>query len=288
MSYGSFNATIVNHLNQVKYTIGGISYPGILVFKTNPRTESVAPAVYLKGNKQLMENMHPTGITNVIAKTNAGAMAYGQDASAFAGLYYQAGNLYMDNYKLTGVSDSRLSNLHSRYFPCFCIKKDGTANIRWPRIDNLQGMLNNCDCVISALEPLVYDGKSVFETVVYDPYGPNGTSVRIVNAANLDDASCRYEGYYCNHTTNAKTNRTFFGHKPDGSFLMVCTNATTMDLIIGAKMMADLGCDYAVNEDGSGGMKMRVSTNYSGSLTPGQVTVGGTSYFGAAICAYIK
>lgn len=288
MSYGKFDKSIVNHLNKVTYTLDGTSYSNMMVFKTDPKTESVAPAVYLKGNKQLMENMYPRGITNVIAKTNAGAMAYGKDTSAFAGLYYQDGVLYKDNEIMTGTSDNRLNDLHPRYYPCFCVKKDGTANIRWPRKDNLQGMLNNCDCVIAALEPLVYNGISVFEEAVYDPYGPNGTSVRIADVNDLDNENYRYEDYYCGTSTKNARNRTFFGHKSDGSFLMVCTNSATMDLITGAKMMVDLGCDFAVNEDGASTMKMRVATGYSGTETPGQVTVGGTNYYGAAICAYKK
>ncbi|HBD64444.1 MAG TPA: hypothetical protein DC038_08425 [Clostridiales bacterium] len=83
-----------------------------------------------------------------------------------------------------------------------------------------------------------------------------------------------------------KYNRTFLGHKSDGSFFFVCCDSTTMDLRVGAKLMCDLECDFAVNEDGASATQMRVAEGYSGTYTAGKMTAGGTDYYGTCCCAY--
>lgn len=45
MSYGTLSANPVNHYNKISYTLSGTART-IHVFKTDPRTEGIAPAVY--------------------------------------------------------------------------------------------------------------------------------------------------------------------------------------------------------------------------------------------------
>ena len=64
-----------------------------------------------------------------------------------------------------------------------------------------------------------------------------------------------------------------------------------MDLRVAAKMMADLGCDYAVNMDGSSAIRMRVASGYTnGVKDPGQVCGNNNTkqdYYGTASCVYL-
>lgn len=50
-TYGSFSKSIVNYYNKVNYTLDGTTYNNISIFKTNPSTQSVAPARILKEKK---------------------------------------------------------------------------------------------------------------------------------------------------------------------------------------------------------------------------------------------
>ena len=80
------------------------------------------------------------------------------------------------------------------------------------------------------------------------------------------------------------------GHKANGAFVLVCTWCG-MDLRVAAKMMADLGCDYAVNMDGSSAIRMRVASGYTnGVKDPGQVCGNNNTkhdYYGTASCVYL-
>lgn len=232
-----------------------------------------------------MQNMNPPGISpsRVIAKCTASSMTYGEDTDAFYGLFYVNDTLYKDCEQLNGTSDSRLDDLNSRYFPCFCVKSDGSSNIRWPLKSDINAMLPYCNSIIASLEPLVYGGYSVFESAIYDDYD----GIRIANGSNLSDTTCHYNDYYCSNTGNSKKNRTLVGHKEDGTFFLVCADRTTMTLPVAAKMMVDLGCDYAVNMDGASATQMRVASGYTNGYTAGKMTVGGTNYYGSCVCVYI-
>ena len=291
MSYGNISPKIVNHYNKVTYTLDGTQYKDIHIFKTDPSKESVAPAVYVNGDKQLMKNMNPPGISpsKVIAKINATPMIYGKDKDAFYGLYYVNSTLYKDCKKLTGTSDPSLDNLHKRYYPCLCVKKDEKTDeavkVRWFTKANLPIALPYCSSIIGTAHPLVYNSNSVFENVVYDDEVP---SMRIADWNNLDSGLNRFNNEICGKSAASNTNRTFIGYKPDGSFLMVCADTARMNLRVGAKLMVDLECKYACNEDGATGVKMRVASGYTNGHTAGQMTSGGTDYYGSAICAYLK
>ncbi|GMQ65329.1 phosphodiester glycosidase family protein [Vallitalea maricola] len=284
---GTFSTTIKEHYNNISYTDGGKTYSDVKIFKTNPATESIAAAIYQNGNKQMMENTNPSGInpSDVIAKTNGGAMEYGEHGDAFYGIAYQDGHLYISGYS-TNSSDPVFDTLRINYYPSFCVKTDGTATIRWfSSRTSLQTALPYISTIIAASQPLVYTDKSVFEHTLFDQYDGGH---QILNPADLNDTNYHYWDRYCNNTTNSKSNRTFLGHKPDGSFYMVCVCPARMSLPVGAKLMLDLGCDYAVNLDGSGGVKMRVASGYTNGFTSGQMTPGGTDWFGEVVCAYLK
>lgn len=286
MSYGSLSASIVNHFNKVSYTLDGKTYKDIKIFKTDPKNESIAPAVYVNENKQRMENMNPPGVSSskVIAKINGNPMEYGQYNDAFYGLYYVNSTLYMDGKQLSGTSDTALNKLHHRYYPCFCVKTDGTVNIRWFTKDNLATALPYCNSIIGSAHPLVFNSMSVFESVVKDDV----EGIRIADWSQLDNTDYHFNNGICGGTAAYSANRTFLGHKADGSFFMVCFDVSGIDLRSGAKLMVDLGCDYAVSMDGGGAVKMRVADNYTNGYPSGQMTSGGTEYYGTAVCAYLK
>ena len=133
---------------------------------------------------------------------------------------------------------------------------------------------------------MVYAGKSVFENTVYST---DDSKLKIYDPTVpvTSHGIMHYNHGICDPTLMPR-NRVFFGHKPDGSYFMVCVDRCQMDVRVGAKLMCDLGCDYAVNEDGSTATQMRVASGYSGSYPAGQMTVGGTTWYGACICVYLK
>jgi len=286
MAYGSFNKSIVNNYNRVTYTLGSSSYKDISIFKTNPQTMSVAPSCHIKGDKQKMENMNPNGIaaSKVIAKCTATPMTYGQNGDAFYGLFYTYDKKYWFNNKQ--ISISAYDNTQNNCYPDLCVKTDGSAIIRFfTSPSSVTVAAPYCSSIIAGAHPLVYASKSVFESVVYST---NDGKKRIADWNDIDSTQYHFNNAICSRTATGKYNRVFFGHRPDGSYFLVCVDRDTMDLRVGAKLMCDLGCDYAVNEDGATATQMRVASGYSGSYAAGKMTVGGTDYYGAAICVYLK
>lgn len=234
-----------------------------------------------------MADMVPAGITadKVVAKCTAGPMTYGKDTDAFYHLYKTAdGQLWFTNKKISGASEyPGISDKGERY-ASFCIKTNGSVTIRWFYTSAaLSAALPYCKAIIAAPHPLVYDSKSVFENIVYSTDDGNK---RIADWSDLNDSNNHYHDLICGNSSKRKYNRTFLGHKSDGSFFFVCCDSTTMDLRVGAKLMCDLGCDFAVNEDGASATQMRVAEGYSGTYTAGKMTVGGTDYYGTCCCAY--
>jgi len=288
MAYGSFSKTIVNFYNKVNYTLSGTTYSNLSIFKTNPSTMSVAPACYAKGNKQLMANMNANGVlaSKVVAKCTASPMTYYQTGDAFYGMYYTVNSqLWADNYQITGGIPN-YPNKANNYYPAFCIKKDGTAKIRWfQNSTSLAAAAPYCSAIIAGAHPLVYGSLSVFESTVYST---DDAYLRIADWGNIDSTAYHFNNAICSNTAKSNKSRVLFGHKPDGSYIMVCADSATMDLRVAAKLMCDLGCDYAINEDGAMATQMRVASGYSGTYTAGKMTTGGTDYYGACICAYLK
>lgn len=80
MSYGTLSKNPINHYNKIYYTIGRTTFEPIHVFKTNPKSESIAPAVCLTDSKKHLSEMNPPtavigSTANVMAKTNGNVMS---------------------------------------------------------------------------------------------------------------------------------------------------------------------------------------------------------------------
>ena len=286
MSYGTLSANPINHYNKISYTLSGTART-IHVFKTDPRTEGIAPAVYETGSKKKLSEMNPPldvigRAANVMAKTNGNVMGNtGTSGDAFYGIFYVNNQLYQNG-------ESRTSNAIDcsfRSYPCFCIKTDGSVVIRWFESNYKFSLaLPYCKSIISGSAALVFDSQNVFEGSVqsFDNH-------IIYNKDNSEDSTCHYNSSNFAGTLSNNNARTFLGHKSDGSFLMVVCES--ISILNGAKLMCDLGCDYAINLDGSTPSQMRVSKNYLNNVpgaSAGKVTTTGSdsTYYGTAIAAY--
>ena len=159
--------------------------------------------------------------------------------------------------------------------------------IRWMNHDRLKVAAPYCKTIISAFHALVYDSKSVFEYTVRDK---DDDKRIIADWDDLNNTNYHHNNTLANGSTELKSNRTLLGHKANGAFVLVCTWCG-MDLRVAAKMMADLGCDYAVNMDGSSAIRMRVASGYTnGVKDPGQVCGNNNTkqdYYGTASCVYL-
>ena len=286
MSYGTLSANPINHYNKISYTLSGTAHT-IHVFKTDPRTEGIAPAVYETGSKKKLSEMNPPldvigRAANVMAKTNGNVMGNtGTSGDAFYGIFYVNNQLYQNG-------ESRTSNAIDcsfRSYPCFCIKTDGSVVIRWFESNYKFSLaLPYCKSIISGSAALVFDSQNVFEGSVqsFDNH-------IIYNKDNSEDSTCHYNSSNFAGTLSNNNARTFLGHKSDGSFLMVVCES--ISILNGSKLMCDLGCDYAINLDGSTPSQMRVSKNYLNNVpgaSAGKVTTTGSdsTYYGTAIAAY--
>ena len=286
MSYGTLSANPINHYNKISYTLSGTAHT-IHVFKTDPRTEGIAPAVYETGSKKKLSEMNPPldvigRAANVMAKTNGNVMGNtGTSGDAFYGIFYVNNQLYQNG-------ESRTSNAIDcsfRSYPCFCIKTDGSVVIRWFESNYKFSLaLPYCKSIISGSAALVFDSQNVFEGSVqsFDNH-------IIYNKDNSEDSTCHYNSSNFAGTLSNNNARTFLGHKSDGAFLMVvCESSAILNC---AKLMCDLGSDYAINLDGSTPSQMRVSKNYLNNVpgaSAGKVTTTGSdsTYYGTAIAAY--
>ena len=286
MSYGTLSANPINHYNKISYTLSGTAHT-IHVFKTDPRTEGIAPAVYETGSKKKLSEMNPPldvigRAANVMAKTNGNVMGNtGTSGDAFYGIFYVNNQLYQNG-------ESRTSNAIDcsfRSYPCFCIKTDGSVVIRWFESNYKFSLaLPYCKSIISGSAALVFDSQNVFEGSVqsFDNH-------IIYNKDNSEDSTCHYNSSNFAGTLSNNNARTFLGHKSDGSFLMVVCES--ISILNGAKLMCDLGCDYAINLDGSTPSQMRVANGYLNNVSgvsAGKVTDTGRddTYYGTAVVAY--
>ena len=286
MSYGTLSANPINHYNKISYTLIGTAHT-IHVFKTDPRTEGIAPAVYETGSKKKLSEMNPPldvigRAANVMAKTNGNVMGNtGTSGDAFYGIFYVNNQLYQNG-------ESRTSNAIDcsfRSYPCFCIKTDGSVVIRWFESNYKFSLaLPYCKSIISGSAALVFDSQNVFEGSVQ-----SSDNHIIYNEDDPEDPTCHYDSSHFAGTLSNNNARTFLGHKSNGSFLMVVCES--ISILNGAKLMCDLGCDYAINLDGSTPSQMRVANGYLNNVSgvsAGKVTDTGRddTYYGTAVVAY--
>lgn len=219
---------------------------------------------------------------NVMAKTNGNVMQYNNNTgTAFYGIYYVNNELYQN-----GTSrEPNAIDCGFRGFPCFCIKNDGSVVIRWFETNyKFRLALPYCESIIAGSAALVFDGQNVFEGSVQ-----SSDNHIIYNADDSEDSTCHYNSSNFAGTLSNNNARTFLGHKSDGSFLMVVCES--ISILNGAKLMCDLGCDYAINLDGSTPSQMRVANGYLNNVSgvsAGKVTTTGSdnTYYGTAVVAY--
>ena len=287
MSYGTLSKNPINHYNKIYYTIGRTTFEPIHVFKTNPNSESIAPAVCLTDSKKHLSEMNPPtavigSTANVMAKTNGNVMASRKaSGTSFYGIYYVNNELYQDGESC----NTNTVNCGFRGYPCFCIKNDGSVVIRWFETNyKLSLALPYCESIIAGSAALVFDSQNVFEGSVQ-----SSDNHIIYNEDDPEDPTCHYNSSNFAGTLSNNNARTFLGHKSDGSFLMVVCES--ISILNGAKLMCDLGCDYAINLDGSTPSQMRVANGYLNNVSgvsAGKVTTTGSdnTYYGTAVVAY--
>lgn len=263
-----------------EYRYGTEQVTGIHVFTTKSG-QSIAPAISAESRTPLSK-MTPTRpeAQNVIAKTNA--CMFDRPTSRFLGFFYQGPNepMYINGKAFTTAPSSSSMYSDIKFWPSFCVKKDGSATIRWfSSRDDLNTALRYCDYVIGACHPLVYDSKCVFNEYVREPDALGGRM--LYDIANPDSPGSRFNTGI-DMTPDAQ--RTLLGHKSNGAFVMVATDGY-MSVETAANMMQDLGCDFAVNMDGGSCSEMRIASGYG---PAGYVTIQGGTLLNTAVCAYVK
>jgi hypothetical protein len=236
----------------------------------------------LEQDRQRLENCVPPDIINekVVARTNGNMFDYEPKPIPFYGLFYVNNTLYKDGYKLSGSNDPN-------YYPCFCIRTDGSANIRWFTKSNLATELPEFNAIIASAHPLVFGGKSVLAA---------GSAVRDDDGVLIADWSKQINDYAIRinwgiGNPKGKTVRTLLGHiNNTKQYALICTDSD-MSLPIAAKLMLEIGCDFAVALDGSTPVKMIIEPGYAngnstlyGTVTKGTWNVG----YGSAICVCIN
>lgn len=264
------------------YKHNGNSYRYIHVFRTKAG-QTIAPGLSMSAKNLAEINPASSSPTKVIAKINGGM--FDVKGSQFYGFFYQGANypMYVDGKSYSRVSeipDSAGIFTSSKYWPSFCVKKDGTATIRWfANKSKLSAALPYCNCVIGSAHPMVYNGVSVLKVRQTDYDG-----VLICNPSNLNDANARFNGTLIN--PNEKTFRTLLGHThgSNGIYVMVCAGSN-MTLSVAADLMVDLGCEVAVNLDGGTSTQMRIKTGYG---PAGKVTPNYARDVFNAVCAVLK
>jgi len=293
MANGTLTTTATNaQYKKYTYAYAGTSYPNIHVF-TTISGQGVAPAIApsVLNVRPLLENVNPQTIpaSAVIAKTNACMHTY-NNPNEFFGFFYQtpSSSSYPSMY-VDGVSYNRTDFIPSgsylytdpKYYPSFCIKTDGTATIRWfSSKASLDTALPYCKYIIGSCHPLVFNSKCVFNENVYD--GESSGSRLLYNATNPDNQSNARMNINIDKMDNVY--RTLLGHKSNGTFVMVSTDSA-ISIKAAANLIQDLGCDYAVDMDGSSPVQMRIKANYG---PAGQVTTKtAAKNVNTAVCAYV-
>lgn len=262
-----------------RYVYNQKTYNGIHVFTTTSN-QSIAPAI--STTKADLSTMNPVKVpaNKVIAKINGCMMNYKNNK--FFGFFYQGVNqkLYVEGVAYNSYTEIPNDSwmFGQQYWPCFCVKKDGGAMIRWFKDHEEIGVaLPYCDYIIASCHALVYDGICVYDSYIMDKNANEGIYIYNIDRPGTGDR-------FNNDIDHSVRNRTLLGHKPNNTFVLVCTDdAVPVD--VAARLMKDLECDYAVNMDGGTPSQMRIASGYG---LAGQVTASGGCAIHTAVCAYNK
>ncbi len=280
MPNGTLTQTYSNvQYKKYNYMYSGTTYNDIHVF-TTLTTQGIAPAI--STTRIELSDINPATVSanRVIAKINACMFSYSKPD--FYGFFYQGSGypMYINGTAYTSVPSSSNMYTDPKFWPSFCVKTDGTANIRWfGSSTELNTALRYCRYIIGACHPLVFNNICVFNEKVYDSEPSNS---RLIYDPDKIITDIRFnENIGTGSTVSAK--RTLLGHKPNGTYVMVCTDSS-MNLKTAANMMQDLGCDYAVALDGGTPSQMRIKDGYGAN---GKVTTGSGHTIITAVCAYI-
>lgn len=279
MPNGTLTQTYSNvQYKKYNYLYSGTTYNDIHVF-TTLTTQGIAPAI--STTKVALSTINPATVSsnNVIAKINACMFDYG--TSNFYGFFYQGSgySMYINGVAYTSVPGSSSMYTDPKFWPSFCVKTDGTANIRWFGSSTaLSTALPYCRYIIGSCHPLVFNSKCVFNERVYD----SESTSKLIYDPQKTITDIRFnEGIGTGSTGSAI--RTLLGHKSGGTYVMVCTDSS-MNLKTAANMMQDLGCDYAIAMDGGTPSEMRIKDGYGAN---GKVTAGSGHTLNTAVCAYV-
>ncbi|HEY8462731.1 MAG TPA: phosphodiester glycosidase family protein [Bacillota bacterium] len=286
--YGSFDPRVYYGYNNVRYKIDNSSYE-VQVYMMNPYTESIACVV--DSSRKNLENFTLKD-KKIIAATNGSAF---DDEHSFLGIYWkkEGSETWLHGSKVSGPNDSKIDaalRSDSHFFPSFCIKTDGSANIRWfNNCNELNVAVKYCDYIVPVCHPLVYEGDSVFESIKTDTYdnrfkiAPSWDELKKAakeKKGKLD--GYRFNDFILEFSATVKKHRTLLGHKRNGAYILVTTDP--MNLRDAAKLMVDLDCDFAVNLDGGKSKQMRYNGKRVSSLPDWPVI----NKIGSAIVIYEK
>jgi hypothetical protein len=268
----------------------GNTYSNIHLYKTNPKTQNIAP-IAKDENRMSLSNLTPplpNDVPNsyIQVKTNGGM--YDTPSGNLLGFYYfiDEPTVYVNGEAFNGVNNIPNGSImftDKQFYPSFCVKLDGSASIRW--FINKAALLDAvpfCRYIFPGGHPLVFNGQNIFTTPIEVDGAP------IFNINNPGSTADHFNTTFGNYSYAEL--RTLVGHKPDGTYLLVCADdGGEMPLRMAADLMCDLGCDFAVHMDGSSPVQMVLRNNYPSTVNSyTKVTSNGGTQVPTAICAYYK
>lgn len=303
--YGSFSEldSEDNRYFKCSYTVGKDTFT-VHIIETDFTYTGIIPAV--DKNRVNMSSLIPPAAvmakSKIIGRTNGNFMdtdkpseATGEKAS-FYGVFHQYGVLNKDGHVGITLNDPSIlyflgegSTGWHRYSPALCIASNGSAKIHWfstkdtaPRM-TIAKAIQQYQVIVSGQHCMVYGGKSVFDNIVNSAEGK-----RIADWTNLANKEYHHNEDVGGGNSKRRRARTFFGHAPSGHCFMVCVAGSEdwgtapgagMDLKEGARLMLDLGCDYALNMDGGSPTQMEYKGVKKYSCQSGYP-------IGSAVCAF--
>lgn len=159
----------------------------------------------------------------------------------------------------------------SRNSPSLCINDDDSAKIHWISYDKLkdyntitlQEAYSKYKTIISGQHCLVYKGQSVFESgnLIRSDEG-----IIIADYDDIKNTNYHYNDVIGGRWAKTRRARTLLGHTYDNSFIVATAKGYNdhtnnkiqygFTLQMAARMMCDLGCDFALNMDGGSPTQM--------------------------------